>query len=329
MFRQCLCAFADFRSTSFHAKAISCAFRPGWSTMCRRTGNLRLEWPLQPTSKAKGPGIAGSTRPWAGADAAGSWLMEQIPDHLKACSFLTAYGKFLQGRCDPNRQLREAFSPNSTPFQSPVSESAFWTPQSSASPTDSVAFPPGFTPGQPYLGPLPRTSSVVSTTSSISLQRTASNGRPYPPGLGWTPQVTPHDDGLQRKLSFGLSLEEPKLRHSPADTMSTAARCTCSTGRQRAPVRSGSLLQAQRVHNLSAGDMPKVEVLRKKLMDFEGLLRLPTLDVAEIRRLDAVLEKEVPSLLSGESLKLPDPVPRSSLASFFSFGAKRRRTEGV
>lgn len=24
--------------------------------------------------------------------------MEQIPDHLKACSFLTAYGKFLQGR---------------------------------------------------------------------------------------------------------------------------------------------------------------------------------------------------------------------------------------
>lgn len=97
------------------------------------------------------------------------------------------------------------------------------------------------------------------------------------------------------------------------------------------------LSEAQRVHSLSAGDMPKVEVLRKKLMDFEGLLRLPTLDVAEIRRLDAVLEKEVPSLLSGvggvtlskESLKLPDPVPRSSLASFFSFGAKRRRTEGV
>eukprot|EP00438_Fugacium_kawagutii_P001349 Skav236431 [mRNA] locus=scaffold1156:235351:248674:- [translate_table: standard] len=59
------------------------------------------------------------------------------------------------------------------------------------------------------------------------------------------------------------------------------------------------LSEAQRVHNLSVGDMPKVEVLRGKLMAFDGLLRLPTLDVAEVHRLDDVLEKEVPQLLSG------------------------------
>eukprot|EP00434_Breviolum_minutum_P002777 symbB.v1.2.002442.t1/scaffold126.1/size312799/6 len=59
------------------------------------------------------------------------------------------------------------------------------------------------------------------------------------------------------------------------------------------------LLEAQRVHNLSVGDMPKVEVLRGQLIDFEGLLRLPSLDVQDVRRLDHVLEFEVPQLLSG------------------------------
>jgi len=113
-----------------------------------------------------------------------------------------------------------ALSPNSTPFQSPLSESAgFWTPQSSAASNFSTGFPPGFTPGQLVLGPLPRTSSVVSTGSAISLNRTSSinAGRPYPPGLGWTPQVTPHDEGLQRKLSFGFSLDEPRLRRTCTD----------------------------------------------------------------------------------------------------------------
>jgi len=97
------------------------------------------------------------------------------------------------------------------------------------------------------------------------------------------------------------------------------------------------LLEAQRVHNLSVGDMPKVEVLRGQLIDFEGLLRLPSLDVQDVRRLDHVLEFEVPQLLSGvggvtlskESLKIPDsPGRASALASFFGFGGnKRRRTE--
>lgn len=54
--------------------------------------------------------------------------------------------------------------------------------------------------GEPILGPLPRTISLVSNGSNLSLQRSASinaTGRPYPPGLGWTPQVTPHDpEGL-------------------------------------------------------------------------------------------------------------------------------------
>ncbi|CAL1166012.1 unnamed protein product [Cladocopium goreaui] len=84
----------------------------------------------------------------------------------------------------------------------------------------SDAFPPGFTPGELLLGPLPRSSSLISNGSTLSLQRTSSvqaNGRPYPPGLGWTPQVTPHDEGLQRKLSFGFSLEEPKLRRTTTD----------------------------------------------------------------------------------------------------------------
>lgn len=114
-----------------------------------------------------------------------------------------------------------AMSPNSTPFQSPVSESAgFCTPQSPAASPFSDAFPPGFTPGELLLGPLPRSSSLISNGSTLSLQRTSSvqaNGRPYPPGLGWTPQVTPHDEGLQRKLSFGFSLEEPKLRRTTTD----------------------------------------------------------------------------------------------------------------
>eukprot|EP00435_Cladocopium_sp_Y103_P027727 s521_g6.t2 len=97
------------------------------------------------------------------------------------------------------------------------------------------------------------------------------------------------------------------------------------------------LSEAQRVHNLSMGDMPKVEVLRGKLMAFDGLLRLPTLDPAEVHRLDEVLEKEVPQLLSGvggvtlskDGLKIPDsPSRASALASFFGFGAsKRPRTE--
>ena len=50
--------------------------------------------------------------------------------------------------------------------------------------------------GEPILGPLPRTISLVSNGSNLSLQRTSSIGRPYPPGLGWTPQVTPHE-GLE------------------------------------------------------------------------------------------------------------------------------------
>lgn len=54
--------------------------------------------------------------------------------------------------------------------------------------------------GEPILGPLPRTMSLVSNGSNLSLQRSVSinaTGRPYPPGLGWTPQVTPHDpEGL-------------------------------------------------------------------------------------------------------------------------------------
>lgn len=112
-------------------------------------------------------------------------------------------------------------SPNSTPFQSPVSESAgFCTPQSPAALPFSETFPPGFTPGELVLAPLPRSSSLISNGSALSLQRTSSvqaNGRPYPPGLGWTPQVTPHDEGLQRKLSFGFSLEEPKLRRTTTD----------------------------------------------------------------------------------------------------------------
>lgn len=115
-----------------------------------------------------------------------------------------------------------ATSPNSTPFQSPVSENAgFCTPQASAVEGPfSDTFPPGFTPGELVLGPLPRSSSLISNGSTFSLQRTSSvqaNGRPYPPGLGWTPQVTPHDEGLQRKLSFGFSLEEPKLRRTTTD----------------------------------------------------------------------------------------------------------------
>jgi hypothetical protein len=50
------------------------------------------------------------------------------------------------------------------------------------------------------LGPLPRSSSLISNGSTLSLQRTSSvqaNGRPYPPGLGWPPQVTPHDEGTE------------------------------------------------------------------------------------------------------------------------------------
>ena len=114
-----------------------------------------------------------------------------------------------------------AISPNSTPFQSPVSESAgFRTPQSAAA-SPLSAFPPGFNPGEPILGPLPRTISLVSNGSNLSLQRSASinaTGRPYPPGLGWTPQVTPHDpEDLQRKLSFGFSLEDTKLRRTSTE----------------------------------------------------------------------------------------------------------------
>lgn len=54
--------------------------------------------------------------------------------------------------------------------------------------------------GELLLGPLPRSSSLISNGSTVSLQRTSSvqaNGRPYPPGLGWTPQVTPHDEGTE------------------------------------------------------------------------------------------------------------------------------------
>ncbi|CAE7528303.1 Ehd1 [Symbiodinium natans] len=55
------------------------------------------------------------------------------------------------------------------------------------------------------------------------------------------------------------------------------------------------LSEAQRVHGLSSGDMPKLEVLRGKLHDFEqGLLRLPVPTTADVRRLDSVLEKEAP-----------------------------------
>mmetsp|Transcript_2384 Transcript_2384/g.5661 ORF Transcript_2384/g.5661 Transcript_2384/m.5661 type:complete len:446 (-) Transcript_2384:206-1543(-) len=94
------------------------------------------------------------------------------------------------------------------------------------------------------------------------------------------------------------------------------------------------LSEAQRVHGLSSGDMPKLEVLRGKLQDFEGgILRLPVLSAAEVRRLDAVLEKEVPGLLSGvggvtpcqESLKAAGQPQMSSLASLLGFGNRKRR----
>ena len=52
--------------------------------------------------------------------------------------------------------------------------------------------------GELVLGPLPRSSSLISNGSTLSLQRSGSVGRPYPPGLGWTPQVTPHDEGRGR-----------------------------------------------------------------------------------------------------------------------------------
>lgn len=40
-----MCAFADFRSTSFHAKAISCAFRPGYLADC--SGCFSLQKPTR------------------------------------------------------------------------------------------------------------------------------------------------------------------------------------------------------------------------------------------------------------------------------------------
>ncbi|CAJ1350239.1 unnamed protein product [Effrenium voratum] len=95
------------------------------------------------------------------------------------------------------------------------------------------------------------------------------------------------------------------------------------------------LFEAQRVHHLSPGDMPKVEVLRQRLREFEGLLRLPSLDMGELRRLDAVLEREVPQLLSTvggvtlskESLKTPEPVPGHISSAIFPCRKRRRIDE--
>lgn len=75
--------------------------------------------------------------------------------------------------------------------------------------------------GEPILGPLPRTISLVSNGSNLSLQRSASinaTGRPYPPGLGWTPQVTPHDpEGL------GATIQE-FINPTKVKSCSTSAR---------------------------------------------------------------------------------------------------------
>ena len=81
--------------------------------------------------------------------------------------------------------------------------------------------------GEPILGPLPRTISLVSNGSNLSLQRSASinaTGRPYPPGLGWTPQVTPHDpEGL------GATIQEfinpTKVKSCSTSARSAAASC--------------------------------------------------------------------------------------------------------
>lgn len=95
------------------------------------------------------------------------------------------------------------------------------------------------------------------------------------------------------------------------------------------------LQEAQRVQGISPGDMPNLEAFRSRLACFEGISRLPTMDVKDIARLDRVIDTEVPSLLSDvggvslskESLKPEPPSPGSWTNLFGGLNRKRRRSD--
>eukprot|EP00418_Pyrodinium_bahamense_P093939 CAMPEP_0179025742 /NCGR_PEP_ID=MMETSP0796-20121207/8148_1 /TAXON_ID=73915 /ORGANISM="Pyrodinium bahamense, Strain pbaha01" /LENGTH=475 /DNA_ID=CAMNT_0020721785 /DNA_START=8 /DNA_END=1435 /DNA_ORIENTATION=+ len=56
--------------------------------------------------------------------------------------------------------------------------------------------------------------------------------------------------------------------------------------------------EAQRLKGLSPGDMPSIEVFRRRLAQFEDLAKLPTWDAKAMARLDSVIEAEVPALVN-------------------------------
>ncbi|CAE7547331.1 unnamed protein product [Symbiodinium natans] len=72
-------------------------------------------------------------------------------------------------------------------------------------------------PVQRILAPSPIVRTI-STGSEVSLGRTLSTSRPYPPGLGYTPISTPKDS-LSRASSFGINgeVESCKPRRKSMD----------------------------------------------------------------------------------------------------------------
>eukprot|EP00927_Polykrikos_kofoidii_P062050 TRINITY_DN56875_c0_g1_i1.p1 TRINITY_DN56875_c0_g1~~TRINITY_DN56875_c0_g1_i1.p1 ORF type:complete len:455 (-),score=85.61 TRINITY_DN56875_c0_g1_i1:246-1610(-) len=95
------------------------------------------------------------------------------------------------------------------------------------------------------------------------------------------------------------------------------------------------LADAQRLRNLSRGDMPSIDAFKARIDAFEDLSRLPAWDAKESARLDKVIFVDVPAMMEevgGVSAapssihEAPKPVEESP--SFLErFTSKRRRTE--
>lgn len=99
------------------------------------------------------------------------------------------------------------------------------------------------------------------------------------------------------------------------------------------------LAEAQRMYELSPGDMPKLEDLKAKIMKFDGLSKLRPLDKKDTERLQQINAIEIPQLLaevsgvtSSVAKESLDPKEGGPSNSWFGglpgFSGKRKRSEG-